>query len=253
MKYEIYLSMAIASALISIIFGLILYNILRMCRNSRVELDRVNMLSKCMLGISNRGLHNSIICNFKKELKQQLKDSCDKNGIESIEAESAQYGVLMVKIGFDYVQHRMSDLINRDLNNDNIHKKILLLNDVISQSKESIFMPSEHQRTLVRCELQNIPHVRVLLRNIFNSVEDMKIDQVDLVEVCHVKLDYGLAFITKGLSFVMKDIEVLNEFYCDTELCSDGFFYDEDYITFSSISLSDIEGCAYENVDYLEY
>ncbi|AHX04379.1 hypothetical protein [Ehrlichia japonica] len=253
MKYRIYLAIAIASILTSIIFALVLHNILSTYRNFKGELDRVNTLSKCMVGISNRDLHNSIICNFKGKLKQQLKDFCDKNGVESIEAESAQYGVLMVKIGFDYVQHRMSNLINRDLNNDDIHKKILLLDNIISQSKESIFMVSKYQHALVKCELQNIPYIRVLLENVFNLVKDIEIDQIDLMKVYHVKLDHGLAFITKGLSFVMKDIKVLNGFYSDTELYYDGFFYDEDYTTFSTISLSDIERCSYENVDFLEY
>ena len=251
MKYEICLSMAIVSTLISIVLALVLYNVLRMYRNSKRELDKVNTLSNCMPGVSNRVLHNSIVCNLKRKLEKQLKDACDTSGVESIEVGSPQYGVLMLKVGFDYVQNRMSDLIDRVLSNDDIYKKILLLHNIISQSKESIFVSSEYQHTLVKCELQNIPYIRVLLGNVFNLIKDMEVDQIDFMKVYHVKLDYGLAFITKGLSFVMKDIKVLDGFYSDTELYGDGFFYDEDYITFSSISLSDVESYAYENVDFV--
>ncbi|KJV65597.1 MULTISPECIES: hypothetical protein [Ehrlichia] len=251
MKYEIWLSIVIVSTLISIVLALILCNVLRMYRNSKRGLDKVNTLSKCMPGISNRGLHNSIVCNLKRKLEKQLKDVCNTSGVESIEVESAQYGVVMLKVGFDYVQNRISDLIDRVLSNDDIYKKILLLQNIISQSKESIFVSNEYKHTLVKCELQNMPYIRVLLGNVFNLIKDMEVDQVDFMKVYHVKLDYGLAFITKGLSFVMKDIRVLDGFYSDAELYGDGFFYDEDYITFSAISLSDVESYTYENVDFV--
>ncbi|ABD45519.1 conserved hypothetical protein [Ehrlichia chaffeensis str. Arkansas] len=240
MKYGTYLAMA--SLLICIIFALMLYGILKKCRTSRAVLNGVDTLPKHVYSISNSRLHNSILCYLKVKLKEQLKDFCDRNNVECIKAESAQYGVLMVKVGFEYVQHQMACFIS-EIQNDDIYKKALLLGNVISQSENLIFAYSEYRYALIKCELQNILYARISLRNIFNLVKDIKVkDQIELMKTYHAKLDCGLAFIAKGLGFIMKDVGVLDEFDSIRELCDDGFLYDDDYLTFTSISLKSIEG-----------
>ena len=242
MMDEIYF--VIVSILIFIIFILIIYSILKKCKNSKKDFDVNNdsELPVSALDISYSRIRNSVICDLKKQLKVKMKELYD-SGTEFIEAKSPQHGVLMVKIGFRYVQDQIFNFIDK-INNYDVYKQMLLLTRFISETEDSVLICNSHKEILLKCDLQNISCIRALLKNVFNLVRNIgDEEQIKLMSEYYIKLDYGLAFIAKGISFTIKDVDILNMFCRDTRPRGNGIFYDD--ISFVAISLGDIENCVH--------
>ncbi|CEI84966.1 hypothetical protein DRF75_04025 [Ehrlichia minasensis] len=235
---------AIVSILIFIIFILIIYSILKKCRDSKKDfgVNNGSSLPVRTLDVSDCRIRNSVICDLKKELKVKMKELYD-NGTEFIEAKSPQHGVLMVKVGFKYVQDQIFNFIDR-IDNDKVYKQVLLLTRFISETEDSVLICNSHKEILLKCDLQNISCIRALLKNIFNLVKNIgDEEQMRLISEYYIKLDYGLAFIAKGINFTIKNVDILNVFCRDARPRGNGIFYDD--ISFVTISLGDIENCVH--------
>ena len=238
----------IISIIVFIMLCLIVYSLVKnfiFCEK-KLNINKINKPFQC---ISDNRLKNSILCNLAKRLRKKLKDLCDSDDIKGLKGNSSKYGFLRAKVGFEYVQKEMSDLISKTDNGCVIRQKVLLLKDFISQAEDSVFKHSKYQGILVKCELQNMVCMRFLLKSIVDLVQDAgNKENIELMRIYYVKLDAGLAFISTGLNLIVKNIEKSNKIDNGIDVDDFKLSYDEheitcdkDVVTFYTIPLCDIE------------
>ena len=246
MKCKVYI--ATTSVLLFIVFIMLCvaaYNLLKNTASRKKKgSKKVKGLFQHIFDVK---LNNSILCDLKKRLREKVKDFCLSNNISALSSASPQYGVFITEVGFEYLQNEISDLLNQIDDVCIAKRKILLLNDFISQTKDSIFVYSKYQEILVKCELQNIVCMRFLLKNVLDLVRNVnRQDEVALMRRYCVKLDASLAFISTGLNLVMKDIKVLNRIDSNLQIddcqlfCDNTITFDDNAVNFFTISLHNV-------------